>query len=122
MHFIHVKSTYRAEDYAKLYIDATTRWNGVTLYIISDRGAQFTSHFWKYLKKSKGTLVKLGTTFKPQTDEQAERTIKTLEDILRSRVIDFMGSWDDHLSLIEFSYNNSYHSSIGMAPFEALYV
>ncbi|WMV37248.1 hypothetical protein MTR67_030633, partial [Solanum verrucosum] len=55
------------------------------------------------------------------TDGQAERTIQTLEDMLRACVIDFKGNWDDHLPLIEFSYNNSYHSSIAMAPVEALY-
>ena len=65
--------------------------------------------------------MKLSTAFHPQTDGQAERTIQTLEDMLRECVIDFRGNWDDHLPLIEFSYNNSYHSSIGMAPFEALY-
>ena len=55
------------------------------------------------------------------TDGQSERTIQTLEDMQRSCVIDFGGSWDSHLPLVEFAYNNSYHSSIGMAPFEALY-
>ena len=70
--------------------------------------------------------MKLSTTFHPQTDGQAERTIQTLEDMLRACVIDFKGNWDDHnwddhLPLIEFAYNNSYHSSIKMAPYEALY-
>ena len=65
--------------------------------------------------------MKLTTAFHPQTDGKAERTIQTLEDMLRACVIDFKGSWEDHLPLIEFSYNNSYHSSIGMAPFEAPY-
>ncbi|GJZ42973.1 putative reverse transcriptase domain-containing protein [Tanacetum coccineum] len=55
------------------------------------------------------------------TDGQSERTIQTLEDMLRVRIIDFGGSWDVHLPLAEFSYNNSYHSSIRCAPFEALY-
>ena len=65
--------------------------------------------------------VNLSTTFHPQTDGQAERTIPTLEDILRACVIEFKGSWDDHIHLIEFSYNNSYHFSIQIAPYEALY-
>ncbi|GJZ29545.1 putative reverse transcriptase domain-containing protein [Tanacetum coccineum] len=55
------------------------------------------------------------------TDGQSERTIQTLEDMLRACVIDFGGSWDAHLPLVEFSYNNSYHTSIRYAPFEALY-
>ncbi|KAJ0827541.1 putative nucleotidyltransferase, Ribonuclease H [Helianthus annuus] len=61
------------------------------------------------------------TAFHPQTDGQIERTIRTLEDMLHSCVIDFGGNWDSHLPLVEFSYNNSYHASIQMAPFEALY-
>ena len=109
------------EDYAKLYINEIVRLHGVPLSIISDMGPQFTSHFWKSFQKGLGTQVNLSTTFHPQTDGQAERTIQTLEDMLRACVIDFKGSWDDHLSLIEFSYNNSYHSSIQMAPYEALY-
>ncbi|GKA62512.1 putative reverse transcriptase domain-containing protein [Tanacetum coccineum] len=54
-------------------------------------------------------------------DGQSKRTIQTLEDMLRACVIDFGGNWDVHLPLAEFSYNNSYHSRIRYAPFEALY-
>ena len=68
-----------------------------------------------------GTKLNLSTTFHPQTDGQSERTIQTLEDMMRASVIEFQGNWDDHLPLIEFAYNNSYHSSIGMAPYEALH-
>ena len=63
----------------------------------------------------------MSTAYHPQTDGQTERTNQTLEDMLRSCVIDFGGSWDTYLPLIEFSYNNSYHSTIQCAPFEALY-
>jgi len=65
--------------------------------------------------------VNLSTTFHPQTDGQAEHTIHNLKDMLRECVIDFKGNWNNHLPLIDFSYNNSYHSSIQMAPYEALY-
>ncbi|GJY57963.1 putative reverse transcriptase domain-containing protein [Tanacetum coccineum] len=63
----------------------------------------------------------MNTAYHPQTDGQSERIIQTLEDMLRACMIDFEGSWDRHLPLIEFSYNNSYHTSIKAAPFEALY-
>ncbi|GJZ27999.1 putative reverse transcriptase domain-containing protein [Tanacetum coccineum] len=63
----------------------------------------------------------MSTTYHPQTDGQSEYTIHTLEYMLRACVIDFGGTWDTHLPLAEFSYNNSYHSSIWCAPFEALY-
>ena len=68
-----------------------------------------------------GTKLKMSTAYHPQTDRQTERVNKVLEDLLRACVLDFSGSWADHLLLIEFSYNNSYQTSIGMAPFEALY-
>ncbi|KAL4179041.1 hypothetical protein AMTRI_Chr01g131240 [Amborella trichopoda] len=68
-----------------------------------------------------GTRLTFSTAFHPQTDGQSERTIQTLEDMLRACVIDLTGSWDDHLPLIEFAYNNSFQASIQMAPYEALY-
>ncbi|GKD69326.1 putative reverse transcriptase domain-containing protein [Tanacetum coccineum] len=63
----------------------------------------------------------MSTTYHPETDGLSERTNQTLEDMLRACVIDFGGSWDTHLPIAEFSYNNSYHSSVRCAPFEALY-
>ncbi|GKA95690.1 putative reverse transcriptase domain-containing protein [Tanacetum coccineum] len=63
----------------------------------------------------------MSTAYHPQTDGQSERTIQTLEDMLKACVLDFEGSWDVHLPLAEFSYNNSYHSSVRCASFEALY-
>nr|GFB52591.1 retrovirus-related Pol polyprotein from transposon 17.6 [Tanacetum cinerariifolium] len=71
--------------------------------------------------KGPGTQLDLSTAYHPETDRQSERTIQTLEDMLRACVIDFRSSWDKHLPLVEFSYNNSYHASIKAAPFEALY-
>lgn len=120
-HFLPVRTNFSAEDYARLYIQEVVRLHGAPVSIISDRGTQFTSQFWRSFQKGLGTQVNLSTAFHPQTDGQAERTIQTLEDMLRACVIDFKGSWVDHLPLIEFAYNNSYHSSIQMAPFEALY-
>ena len=71
-HFIPVKSTNRAEDYVSLYIDEIVRWHGIPLSIISDRRAQFTSHFWRSFQKSLGTQENLSTAFHPQTDGQVE--------------------------------------------------
>ncbi|GJS60534.1 reverse transcriptase domain-containing protein [Tanacetum coccineum] len=73
------------------------------------------------LQKALGTSLDMSTMYHPQTDGQSERTIQTLEDMLRACVIDFGNSWVKHLPLVEFSYNNSYHASIKVAPFEALY-
>ena len=68
-----------------------------------------------------GTRFDFSTAFHPQTGGQSERTIQTLEDMLRMCIMDLGGSWNDHLPLVEFAYSNSYHSSIEMAPYEALY-
>ena len=65
--------------------------------------------------------MKFTITFNPQTNGQAERTIQIIEDMLRACIIDFKGNWDKHLHLVEFAYNNNFHSSISMAPYEALY-
>ncbi|KAD7117749.1 hypothetical protein E3N88_05017 [Mikania micrantha] len=92
-----------------------------TIWVISDRESRFTSHFWKSLHKALGTRLDMSTAYHPQTDGQSERTIQTLEDMPRACVIDFGSSWETHLPLVEFSYNNSYHTSIQAAPFEALY-
>ncbi|GKA41783.1 putative reverse transcriptase domain-containing protein [Tanacetum coccineum] len=75
-----------------------------------------------YLKENAlGTNLDMSTAYHPQTDGQSERTIQTLEDMLRACVINFGKAWVNHLPLVEFSYNNSYHASIKAAPFEALY-
>ena len=106
-HFIPVKVTYIAEKLAKIYISEIVRLHGVPLSIISDRGTQFTSKFWKTLHTELFTKFDLSTAFHPQTDGQSERTIQVLEDMLRACVIEFGGHWDNFLPLAEFSYNNS---------------
>ncbi|XP_069145553.1 uncharacterized protein [Solanum lycopersicum] len=120
-HFILVKMTYNAEKLLKLYISEIVRMHGVSLSIISDRGSQFTSKFWRTLHAKLGTRLDISTSFHPQNDGQSERIIQVLEDMLRACVIDFGGHWDHFFPLAEFVYNNSYHSSIDMVPFEALY-
>nr|GEX80585.1 putative reverse transcriptase domain-containing protein [Tanacetum cinerariifolium] len=93
----------------------------VSVSIISDHDSMFTSHFWQSLRKALGTQLDMSTAYHPQTDGQGERTIQTLEDMLRACVLDFRKGWDKHLPLVEFSYNNIYHTSIKVAPFEELY-
>ncbi|KAD5960467.1 hypothetical protein E3N88_11939 [Mikania micrantha] len=120
-HFLPIREDYKMEKLSTLYINEIIARHGTPTSIISDRDSRFTSRFWQSLQKALGTRVNLSTAYHPQTNGQSERTIQTLEDMLRSYVIDFGGSWDTHLPLIEFSYNNSYHTSIQCAPFEALY-
>ena len=63
----------------------------------------------------------MSTAFHPQTDDPSDMTIQVLEDMLRACDLDLKGSWEEHLPLVEFAYNNSYQASIQMAPYEALY-
>ncbi|GKA30650.1 putative reverse transcriptase domain-containing protein [Tanacetum coccineum] len=93
-HFLTIREDYKIEKLERLYINEI---------------------------KALGTRLDLSTAYHPKTNGQSERTIQTLEDMLRACAIDFGGNWDTHLPLVEFSYNNSYHSSVKCAPFEALY-
>ena len=89
--------------------------------IIPDRDPRFTSKFWRAFQEAFGAELRYSTAYHPQTDGQSERTIQTLEDMLRASVLQFSDDWHAKLDLMEFAYSNSYHSSIGMASFEALY-
>ncbi|TYK22444.1 pol protein [Cucumis melo var. makuwa] len=114
-HFVPGKSTYTAS------MTKIVKLHGVLVSIISDRDTRFTSKFWKGLQLALGTRLDFSTVFHPKTDGQTERLNQTLEDMLRACVLEFSGSWDSHLHLMEFAYNNSYQATNGMAPFEALY-
>ena len=120
-HFLAVRMTFALERFYRLYIQEIVRLHGVPVSIVSDREPRFTAHFWKSFQKAMGTRLTMSTVFHPQTDGQSERTIQVLKDMLRACVLDHKGSWDEHLPLVEFAYNNSYQASIHMAPYEALY-
>ncbi|GJW01523.1 putative reverse transcriptase domain-containing protein [Tanacetum coccineum] len=121
VYFLAIREDYSTEKLAKIYVDEIVARHGVPVSIISDRDGRFTSLCWQTVQKVLGTRLDMSTAYHPQTDGQSERTIQTLEDMLRACVIDFGGSWDVHLPLAEFSYNNSYHSSIRCTPFKAMY-
>ncbi|GJU05977.1 putative reverse transcriptase domain-containing protein [Tanacetum coccineum] len=115
------KETNSMEKLARLYIKEVVTRHGIPVSIIYDCDPRFASHFWRSLQKALGTSLDMSTAYHPETDGQSERTIQTLEDMLRACVIDFGKGWINHLPLVEFSYNNSYHASIKSSPFEALY-
>jgi transposase InsO family protein len=116
-----VHTTFTAKKYAEIYIEQIIRLHGVPKTIISDRGAQFIARFWEQLQTSLGTRLIRSSAYHPQTDGQTERVNQILEDMLRACFIQYGKSWDQCLPLAEFSYNNSFQSSLQMAPFEALY-
>ncbi|GJX73075.1 putative reverse transcriptase domain-containing protein [Tanacetum coccineum] len=111
-HFIPTQETDSMETLTRLYIKEIVSRYGVQISIISDHDSHFTSRFWQSLQDALGTHLDMSTAYHPETDGQSERTIQTLEDMLRAYVIDFGKGWEKHLPLVEFSYNNSYHASI----------
>ena len=93
---------------AKLYVSEIVRLHEIPLSIVSDRDPRFTSRFWKELQSAFGMRLNCSTVFHPQTHRQSEIVIQVLEDMLRGCVLDFSGSWDWYIQLMEFSYNNSF--------------
>nr|GEX02970.1 reverse transcriptase domain-containing protein [Tanacetum cinerariifolium] len=120
-HFLPMRENDPMNKLAKLYLKKVVTRHEIPGSIICDCDLRFTSNFWRSFQKAMGTRLDMSTTYHPQTDGQSERTIQTLEDMLQACVIDFRNGWERHLSLIEFLYNNSYHTSIKATPFEALY-
>ncbi|GJX83608.1 putative reverse transcriptase domain-containing protein, partial [Tanacetum coccineum] len=119
--FVPMRETDPMDKLARMYLKEVVTRHGIPLSIICDRDPRFASNFWRSLQNALGTSLDMSTAYHPQTDGQSERTIQTLEDMLRACAIDFGKGWVNHLPLVEFSYNNSYHASIKAAPFEALY-
>eukprot|EP00253_Pinus_taeda_P005349 PITA_05349 len=120
-HFIPVQSTYRAAQIAHIFMQNIFRLHGLPKNIISDRDVKFTSAFWKTLFAELGTQLSFSTAYHPQTDGQTERVNPMVEDMLRAYVMQQPTRWEDYLHLVEFSYNNGYHTSTQMSPFEVMY-
>ncbi|WOG92319.1 hypothetical protein DCAR_0311582 [Daucus carota subsp. sativus] len=120
-HFLPINERFSMDKLIHMYLKEIVTRHGVPVSIVSDRDPRFNSRFWKQFQEHLGTRLKMSTAYHPQTDGQSKRTIQTIEDMLRSCALDYKGNWDEHLPLVEFSYNNSYHTSIGMPPYEALY-
>ncbi|KAL8119581.1 hypothetical protein AgCh_016907 [Apium graveolens] len=120
-HFLLINERFSLNKLVHMYFKEIVVCHGVPVSIVSDRDPRFNSRFWKSFQECLGMRLNMSTAYHPQMDDQSERTIQTIEDMLRVCAIDFKGSWDEHLPLVEFAYNNSYHANIGMPPYEALY-
>ncbi|GKB54680.1 reverse transcriptase domain-containing protein [Tanacetum coccineum] len=120
-YFLPMKEMDSTKKLMRLYMKEIVARHGIPVSIISDRDSHFTLRVWQSLHEALGTQLDLSTAYHPHTDGQSERTIQILEDMLRACVINFGNGWDRHMPLVEFSYNNSYHTSIKVVPFEALY-
>lgn len=104
------------------YIEEIVRLHGLSARIVSYRYPRFTSHFWRDFQKTLVTRVNISTAYHLQMYGQSERTIRTLEDMLRACTLDWEKSWERHFPLVDFAYNtSSIEVSIRMSPYEALY-
>nr|GFB73605.1 reverse transcriptase domain-containing protein [Tanacetum cinerariifolium] len=119
--FTPIRETDPMDKLARIYLNEVVTRHGIAVSITSDRDPRFASNFWRSLQNALGTRLEMSTAYHPKTDSQSERTIQTLEDMLRACAIDFGKGWVNHFPLVEFSYNNSYHASIKATPFKALY-
>jgi hypothetical protein len=120
-HFIPVKSTATAVDIARVFVREIFRLHGMPKVLVSDRDVKFTSHFWGAFFDAVGTTLKMSTAYHPETDGQTERVNQVMEDMLRMYCLEEPSKWYEYLPLVEFAYNNTHHSSLGMTPFSALY-
>jgi transposase InsO family protein len=119
-HFIPVKTTYNSAVLAELYMSRIVCLHRVPKKIISNRGTQFTSHFWQQLHEALGTHLEFSSAYHLQTYDQAVRTNQSLEDMLKAYALQDKLGWDKRLPYAEFSYNNNYQASLKMSPFQAL--
>jgi transposase InsO family protein len=120
-HFIPVRDTYDVTDVARMFVSEVIHLHQIPKKMISDRDSRFTSRFWTSLQSALGTQLNLSTTYHPETDGKTKRVNQVMEYILRMYVMDNQTHWEKYLPLVEFAYNNSFHSSIGMPPYKALY-
>jgi hypothetical protein len=120
-HFIPVSTAYRVRQYAKLYTSHIVHCHGIPKTIISDGESIFVARFWEQLHECLSTHLIRSSAYHPQTDGQTKQVNQIIKDILHVCVLIDGSKWENHLSLAEFSYNNSYQEGIKMSPFEALY-
>ncbi|CAA0825651.1 Unknown protein, partial [Striga hermonthica] len=119
--FLPVSMKMSLDKLAEIYTRGIIRLHGVIITIVSDRDPRFVSRFWHSLHEAMGTKLEFSSAYHLKTDGQSERTIQTLEDMLRALVVDSGAKWESLLPYAEFAYNNNYHSFIQMAPYEVLY-
>lgn len=120
-HFILMRLDYPLERLANLYIDRIVSLHVIMSSIVSDRDLRFTLRSYESLQMDSGTKLHLSFAYHPHTNGQTERTTQSLKDLLSACVLEQGGAWDNFLLLIEFTYNNIFHSSIEMARFKELY-
>jgi hypothetical protein len=120
-HFILVRDTYDVTNVAHLFLRKVIHLHGIPKKIISYRDSRLTSRFWTSLQSTLGTQLNLSIAYHHEIDGKNKRVNQVMEDMLRMYFMYNQTQWEKYLPLVEFSYNNSFHSSIEMPPYEALY-
>jgi transposase InsO family protein len=118
-HFTPCSKSITAKETAQSILDGIVRLHGLPEEIVSDKGPQFASKFWRRLFELLGIDIRLSSAFHPETDGQIERTNQTLEQYLCCTVSYQQDDWLALLSQAEFAYNNIAHASTGISPFFA---
>ena len=118
-HFVALTKLPSARETAQLMIEHVFKLHGLPLDVVSDRGPQFTAHFWRAFCKLLGASVSLSSGFHPETNGQTERTNQSLENTLRCMVADNPTSWNRFLPWAEYAHNSLRNASTGLSPFEA---
>uniref|UniRef100_A0A8C5MRF7 Integrase catalytic domain-containing protein n=1 Tax=Leptobrachium leishanense TaxID=445787 RepID=A0A8C5MRF7_9ANUR len=120
-HFTPVRGLPTAAHTASLFLQNVYRLHGVPESIVSDRGVQFTSRFWKHFCRALGISVDLSTAYHPHTNGQTERVNQSLETYLRCYTTYLQDDWDTLLCTAEYAYNARLHDSTRCSPFFMLY-
>lgn len=120
-HFLPLSHPYSAKVIAEVFVAGIVKYHGLPRSIISDWDPIFMSHFWREFFKLSGTQLNMSSSYHPQTDSQSEVTNRCLEQYLRCFASQQPRKWCSFLPWAEYWYNTTYHISIGMTPFLALY-
>ena len=121
VHLFPIRKEASAKDIAYIFMKGVFMYHGLPRRIVYDCDTKFTSNFWRAIFKATGTKLSFSTAYHPQNDGQTERVNHVVEDMLQAYYMQEPNKWTRYLYLVEFAYNASFHRSVGMSPFQALY-
>ncbi|KAL0561342.1 hypothetical protein IC582_001767 [Cucumis melo] len=120
-HFLLLKHPYTAKVVAETFVKEVVKLLGCPRSIVSDRDKVFLSHFWKEMFRLAGTKLNRSSSYHPQLDRQTEVVKKSAKTYLRCFCGEKPNEWSQWIHCAEYWYNTTYHSSIGITPFQAVY-